>query len=218
VAELSGTSPQPAESEKAVKAIIFDIGRVIVRVNLKRALTTLGGGANLSPERVWTAIETDPRWREWQEGRIEPREWHEHLARRLQSTHTFEQFCAAWNSALDPEPILGEDLFEQLARRYRLVLLSNTDPIHVAYLEANFRFPRYFAARIYSCAVGACKPDPAIYRRAIVEARAGPEQVLYIDDAREYVEAGLQAGMQVHLFESAEHLLDMFRRQGHLGG
>ena len=217
MAELSRASPQAQQAQKAVKAIIFDIGRVIVRVNLKRALTMLGAGANLSPERVWSAIETDPRWREWQEGRIEPREWHEHLTRHLRSTPTFEQFCAAWNSALDLEPILGEDLFEQLARRHRLVLLSNTDPIHVAYLEANFRFPRYFAARVYSCAVGACKPDPVIYGRVIVEARAAPEQVLYIDDTREYVEGGLQAGMQVHLFESAEQLLDMFRRQGLLG-
>lgn len=216
MAELSLTGPQAPQARRTIKAIIFDIGRVIVRVNLKRALTMLGAGANLSPERVWSAIETDPRWREWQEGRIAPREWHAHLARRLGFTHTLAQFCTAWNSALDPEPILGEDLFEQLALRHRLVLLSNTDPIHVVHLEATFRFPRYFAARVYSCAVGASKPDPVIYRRAIGEARVAPEQILYIDDAREYVEAGLRAGMHVHLFEGAEQLLEMFRRQGFL--
>ncbi len=199
-----------------LRALVFDIGRVIVRVNITRALGTLGAGAGLGlfPEQVWSAIQSDPCWRDWQEGRITPRDWRAHLYSRLGFALTFEEFCAAWNSALDPKPILGEELFAELGARYRLVLLSNTDPLHVAHLEENFSFPRHFPARVYSCAVGASKPDAVIYRRAIEEAGAPAEQILYIDDTADYVEAGRSAGMQGFLFEGPAELLGELRRRG----
>ncbi len=198
----------------APRALLFDIGRVIVRVDVNRALGTLGAAAGLSAAEVWAAIQADPRWRDWQEGRIEPRNWHVHLARRLGVSLSFEEFCAIWNGSLDPETVLQEDLFARLAARYRLGLLSNTDPIHVAHLEAYFSFVRHFPARVYSCRAGARKPDPAIYARAIEELGVPADQVLYTDDSPEYAEAGRQAGMQAILFQSAEQLLGELRRRG----
>lgn len=200
--------------EPAPRALIFDIGRVIVRVDVSRALAALGASANLSAEQVWSAIASDPRMRDFQEGRLEPRQWHQHLARRFSLHLTWEEFCAAWNRALDSETILSEDLFAQLSRRHRLALLSNTDPIHVAHLETNFGFPRHFQARIYSCVAGVSKPDAAIYRRAIAEAGAAPEEILYVDDAAECVEAGRRAGMQVIHFAGPERLLGELRKRG----
>jgi putative hydrolase of the HAD superfamily len=199
---------------QAPRALIFDIGRVIVRVDISRALTALGAGAHLSAEQVWSAIQSDPRMRDFQEGRLSSHQWHEHLARRFGLKLSFEQFCAIWNSALDSTTLLGQDLFAELAGRHRLLLLSNTDPIHVAHLETNFRFPRHFHARIYSCVAGVSKPDPAIYRQAIRAAGASPDEILYIDDAGEYVEAGQRAGLETIQFRGAEQLLSEFRRRG----
>ena len=199
---------------QAPRALIFDVGRVIVRVDVAQALALLGAAANLSAEQVWSAIASDARMRDFQEGRLEPREWHQHLARRFGLPLTYEQFCAAWNTALDSETILSEGMFAQLSRHHRLLLLSNTDPIHVAHLETNFRFPRYFHSRLYSCVAGVSKPDAAIYRQAIAEAGAAPDQILYIDDTEEYVEAGRRAGMQVIHFGGAERLLGELRQRG----
>ena len=203
-----------SRSAPAPRALLFDIGRVIVRVDVNRALGTLGAAAGLSAAEVWAAIQADPRWRDWQEGRIEPRHWHVHLAQRFGVSLSFEEFCAVWNGSLDPETVLQEDLFGRLAARYRLGLLSNTDPIHVAHLEAHFSFVRHFAARVYSCRAGACKPDRAIYGRAIEELGVPADQVLYTDDSPEYAEAGRQAGMQAIVFEGAEQLLGELRQRG----
>ena len=107
------------------KAILFDIGRVIVRLDLKRAfapfvpvLPASNGGASKSPEQIWTALQSDPRWWDWQEGRMTPPEWHEYMTRHLGIAPSFEEFRAAWNSVLDPETILPESLFAQLASRH----------------------------------------------------------------------------------------------------
>jgi FMN phosphatase YigB (HAD superfamily) len=88
------------------RAIIFDIGRVLVRVDVGRAMQGLSQGLSLSPAEVWTAIEKDPRWRDWQEGRISPQDWYLHIQKRLGSKLSFAQFEDAWSRALDPQPVL----------------------------------------------------------------------------------------------------------------
>jgi len=179
----------------AIRAIIFDIGRVIVRVNISRAFGSLGTSLKLSPQEVWSALEKDPQWRDWQEGRIEPHAWHQHITARFHSTLDFANFCDTWNRVLDPEPILKEDLFVKLADRVQLALISNTDPIHVEHMERDFLFVRHFPVRVYSCAIGATKPSPKIYRRALSELGVGAQESLYIDDIEPFVEAARQLGM-----------------------
>ncbi len=113
-----------------------------------------------------------------------------------------------WNRAIDPGPILESDLFERLSKRYRLALLSNTDPIHVAHLESTYGFFRHFPkpARIYSCVVGASKPNPLIYREALRASKARAKEAVYIDDIPSYVEAARRLGMTGVTFQSPGQL------------
>lgn len=197
-----------------LRAIIFDIGRVLLRVDVSRSLTGLAENIPLSPEEIWSAISNDPRWPDWQEGRISPRDWHLHLAKRLGGSLTFEQFVDSWNRALDPVPIHENSLFEKLSGRYRLALLSNTDPVHVAHINATYDFLRFFPVRIYSCSVGASKPDPLIYREALRVTKVRAEEAVYIDDIPAYVEAAQRLGMAGIPFESPQQLENDLRALG----
>jgi putative hydrolase of the HAD superfamily len=217
----------PRSSSKSTKptieAIIFDLGRVIVRLEPLRALATIGASAigsptNLPPEKMWGAIQKDPLWASWQQGRVTPQDWYENLTTRFHARITFKKFCAAWNSVIVPEPdlLLPDRLFASLSRRYRLVLLSNTDPLHVEHLESRFRFMRHFPARVYSCAVGACKPSRTIFRAAIRAAETQPDRILYIDDIRAYVLAGRRLGMHAIQFRTRPQLEAALRLPGFL--
>jgi len=200
--------------EKAPRAIIFDIGRVIIRVDLSRSMASLGQRDGLSHAQVLRELETDARWADWQEGRLSPRDWHAHLAGKLHFSYGFEEFCAIWNSVLAPETILPDLLFERLAASCRLALLSNTDPIHVAHFEANYPFVRLFPARVYSCRVGSSKPSPLIYHHALREVDAVPEEAMFIDDMQENVLAAASLGLNAFHFTSADELLAQFSRLG----
>ena len=92
-------------SSSRFRAIIFDIGRVLIRVDVARATSSLAEGASMSPQEIWSSLEKDPRWMDWQEGRMSPRDWHLHLERRLGGKLGFEQFVEVWNRALDPVPM-----------------------------------------------------------------------------------------------------------------
>jgi HAD superfamily hydrolase (TIGR01509 family) len=196
------------------RAIIFDIGRVLIRVDISRAMVGMASGLALTPQEVWSAIEKDPRWLDWQEGRISPRDWHFHLTKRLGTSLTFEQFSKVWNRALDPNPIHSESFLEKLSKNYCLALLSNTDPIHMSHEEARFPFFRFFPTRIYSYRVGASKPNSIIYREALRACKVRAEEAVYIDDVAAYAEAAQRLGMTGIVFESPEQLQSDLRNLG----
>lgn len=217
-ADLNAPTPKRLARSKAV---IFDIGRVIVRLNLNRAFAPIAAGIRdngvsaqrLSPEEVWKTICQDERWPDWQEGRLSPHEWHEHLMGRLKLSLTYAQFREAWNLVLDPQTILSDDLFAQLSGRCRLALLSNTDPLHVEALEERFTFSRHFPVRIYSCSVGASKPSAAIYRAALEQLGVSASETVYVDDIQEFVDAARGLGMDAIRFQSRAGLEDQLRRR-----
>jgi FMN phosphatase YigB (HAD superfamily) len=200
--------------EKAPRAVIFDVGRVIIDVDLSRSMGALARRDGLSDMQVMRELEADSQWADWQEGRMTPRAWHAHLSRKFHFSYDFEEFCAIWNSVLVPETILPDLLFERLSASCGLALLSNTDPIHVAHFEATFPFVRHFSTRIYSCHVGSSKPSPMIYHHALREAGAIPDETMFIDDLRENVLAAATMGINAFHFTSASTLLDEFCRLG----
>ena len=174
------------------RAVIFDIGRVLVRIDVHRAMAGLAESVALSPEEILSALEKHPSWLDWQEGRISPRDFYLGVAKRFGMTLTFEQF----------------------AKKHRLCLLSNTDPIHVAHLEASYDFFRFFPKRIYSCVVGVSKPNPLIYRAALEACKVAAKDAIYIDDIAAYAEAARRLGLSGIVFQSAEQLTAELRALG----
>jgi glucose-1-phosphatase len=199
-----------------LRAVIFDIGRVLIRVDIQRMKSTLAQGLPFTPEELWSAIEKDPRWPDWQEGRMSPRDWHLHLCKRFNLSLNFERFKDVWNSALDPDPIHKSSFFAGLSKSYRLGLLSNTDPIHVEKLESTYDFFGHFpkAVRTYSCSVGASKPDPLIYREALRACKVRAEETVYIDDILAFVEAARRLGFTGVQFQSPSQLYADLRQSG----
>lgn len=195
-------------AQRKFKAIIFDIGRVLVALDIGKAQQGLAQGHSISPEELWLAIQKDPRWNDWQEGRISPRDWYLRLTAKLKLPLSFEEFTQAWNYTLLPEPIHPDSFFAGLAKRHRMALLSNTDPIHVQKLESTFSFFKYFPAdrRIYSCAVGCSKPDAAIYRAALKACQAAAQESVFIDDVEENVKAAEKLGLTGIHFHNPEQL------------
>jgi HAD superfamily hydrolase (TIGR01509 family) len=88
----------------------------------------------------------------------------------------------------------------RLAARYPLGLISNTCASHIRHLEASYDFFPLFSPRIYSHEVGARKPHPEIYEKALEAAGAQPESSLFIDDLAENLETPARLGWKtIHL-------------------
>ena len=137
---------------------------------------------SLSPAEVWTAIEKDPRWPDWQEGRMSARDWHLHLSRKLGTALTFEQFTDAWNQALDPRAVARRCTVrgpeEELSPRTCFRIPTPfTWPTWKPTSASSGTFPRDRASIPVESA--ASKPNPVIYGKALRACKAKADEAVY---------------------------------------
>ena len=93
---------------------------------------------------------------------------------------------------------------ELKTRGYQVLYLSNYSR-HT--MEANpgvLDFLPYMDGGVFSCEVGAVKPDPAIYRILCDRYALVPEECVFLDDFAANVQAARDLGMKAILFESYE--------------
>jgi putative hydrolase of the HAD superfamily len=85
-----------------------------------------------------------------------------------------------------------------------LTLLSNM-PIELSrHVTKSFPSLSTFEHLIYSCDYRSIKPELLIYRNCLELLKAAPQDILYLDDRAENVEAAARLGMNAVLFDTVE--------------
>jgi glucose-1-phosphatase len=197
-----------------IKTVIFDLGRVIVPFDFHRGYERLEARCGIPAAQIPERIRPTGLVTRFESGQIEPRDFVRSLSEALGLDTTYEEFCGIWNSIFLPETLIPETLVAELARNYRLLLLSNTNEIHFGAMRENYPILRHFHAFILSYEVGAMKPSPAIYRRAIEEAGCLPEECFFTDDIEAYVEGAKREGIDAVQFQSAAQIERELRARG----
>jgi putative hydrolase of the HAD superfamily len=89
------------------------------------------------------------------------------------------------------------DVLEKLRPQFRLAVVSNFDG-RLRFILEHLGISKYFADVFVSSELGADKPDPEIYRRALTLMKLHPKQVLHVgDDAERDWEAATAAGLSI---------------------
>ncbi|MCX6163646.1 MAG: HAD-IA family hydrolase, partial [Ignavibacteriae bacterium] len=78
---------------------------------------------------------------------------------------------------------------EKIARikRFNIFLLSNTDPVHINFIDRNFPFVRLFKKRVLSYKVRMNKPQKKIFQYVLQKYNLEPCKTLIIDDVKENI-------------------------------
>jgi putative hydrolase of the HAD superfamily len=113
---------------------------------------------------------------------------------------TTEEFAAWWSSIFTFDTLIEEQLIKQLAGRYKLGLLSNTNELHFEFVRPRLRILEVFDFFTLSYRVGSAKPDPAIFAEAERQGASRPAEILYFDDVPEYVLAAKNRGWKACIF------------------
>lgn len=198
----------------AIKAVIFDLGRVIVPFDFQRGYSRLAPLCAIPAAEIPRRLAATGLVERFESGGIEPHDFVQQLSKHLKLETTYENFCEIWSSIFLPDTLIPEAMIQAIARKYRLLLLSNTNAIHFAMLRENYPSLRHFHALVLSFEVGAMKPLPAIYRRAIEEAGCHPEECFFTDDIPAYVEGARAMGIDAVQFESAAQIEAELRKRG----
>ena len=196
------------------KAVIFDLGKVIVPFDIRRGYAALQPHCAYSLEEVPKRIAATDIVHRFESGQISSEDFVQQFSEILGLKVGYDQFCGLWSSIFLPATLVPETLLEGLRRRYRLLLLSNTNAIHFAMVRENYPMLRHFDDFILSHEVGAMKPDPRIYQAAIERAGCLPEECFFTDDIAPFVEGARRAGIDAVQFESVEQIERELRSRG----
>ena len=106
----------------------------------------------------------------------------------------YEHFAEAGVWKLYPEVL---DVLEQLRERFQLAVISNFDG-RLRLILQNLGISKYFAHVFISSELGADKPDPEIFRRALKLMHLNANEVLHVgDDPERDWKAAKEAGLLV---------------------
>jgi putative hydrolase of the HAD superfamily len=92
----------------------------------------------------------------------------------------------------------ASDVLKQLHNKVRLAIVSNSQRLFTMPELVQFDIAKYFEYILFSSDAGACKPDPAIFRRMLKSIKARPRDVIFVgDDLCNDIAAAKNAGMKV---------------------
>ena len=196
-----------------IQVIYFDLGKVIIDFDHSRAAQELLKVTPLSLKEAMAVLSDGELISEYETGRLSSQEHYRKVCRRLQMEVSIEKFGELWGSMFLPEPLVSESFLRALKKRYRLMLLSNTNEIHFDFVIRHYPILRVIEERLLSYQAGCMKPEARIFELAIRKAGVAPENIFFTDDRLENIEAAQRAGIQALLFQSETQLKrDMLSR------
>ena len=99
------------------------------------------------------------------------------------------------------------EVLEQLQPRFQLAVISNFDG-RLRFILQNLGISKYFAHVFISSELGADKPDPEIFRRALKIMRVNADEVLHVgDDPERDWKAAKEAGLLVFQLDRPKNSL-----------
>ncbi len=197
-----------------IKAVIFDLGRVIIPFDFHRGYRRLEALSGIPAAEIPARLVGSPLVADFESGKIAPRDFVGQFCSHLDVDIPYQDFCNIWSSIFLPDPLIPEAMLEGIARNYRLVLLSNTNAIHFEMLVETYPLLRHFHSYVLSYEVGAMKPLPLIYQRAIEAAGCQPGECFFTDDIEAFVEAAKAQGIDAVQFQSAAQIEAELRKRG----
>ncbi len=189
------------------KAIIFDLGNVLLPIDLDKTYAAFSAYSSLSKEEIGSIIIENQLWVPYESGKQSDIEFREFLRSRLDLTISDFEFDEAFSALLLN---FQEGVYEWIASlqsTYHLILLSNTSSIHAERFTKVSLGPTgenlfsLFHHVYYSFEMGLVKPDPAIYHRVLTEQGFSPSQVLFFDDNLANINSAKLIGIDSYLID-----------------
>jgi putative hydrolase of the HAD superfamily len=197
-----------------IKNIILDFGDVFI--NLDKAATKRHFEKhNLTNLDQKTLDKND----DYERGLLTTEEFIEFYTNKYQDLSK-DQFIKAWNSMLLDLPDYRLDFIKQLkeTNNYKLFLLSNTNDLHIQWVENNIStfetFKSYFNEVYLSHEINLRKPDVDIFEFVLDQNELNVEDTLFIDDTNEHIESANSLNLQTwHLQTGKEDVVDLFKQK-----
>ncbi len=179
-----------------IKNIIFDFGDVFINLDkegaMKNALDLFGIDSFSEEITAFNSF--------YEQGLISTDEFLEFYLKNFPNLSR-EQILDAWQSILKDFPTHRLEFIQKLAsdKKYKLILLSNTNELHINWVKENVPFyedfKNSFDAFYLSHEINLRKPNVDIYQFVLNTHDLKAEETLFIDDTEENTLAASNLGI-----------------------
>lgn len=181
-----------------IKNIIFDFGDIFINLDKKRFAEELGKLGISQTKKDFIPVLNN-----YEMGLISTEDFLTYFEEKLQISKA--KLKIAWNSILLDFPKERLEFVTNLAKekKYRLFLLSNTNDLHISWIQNNWgvelykEFKNCFEQFYLTHEINLRKPNTNIYKFVLNENNLVAEQTLFIDDTKENTDAAKSLGILV---------------------
>ncbi len=203
-----------------IKTLVFDFGNVFINLDIQGTIAkakALFGHDIIREKRSKDNASIFRINDDYEKGLISTEDFiafYSHLADGI-SRH---QMIALWNGLIKDFPLHRLEFAQQLKQenKYQLILLSNTNELHIDYIKEQVPFYNSFKACFHkfylSHEIHLRKPNADIFEFVLQENNALPHECLFIDDTLENTEMAKRLGWHTwHIDNHKEDITDLFR-------
>ena len=199
-----------------IKNIVFDFGDIFINLDKEATYKELAklGVTNISEDMIVT-------YHQYEMGLISTDEFVNFYKTKFPQLSR-ENLVNTWNAILLDFPRRRLAFLKELvaSNKYRLFLLSNTNDLHISWIQNNWgtalynEFKNCFEQFYLSHEINYRKPNANIYEFVLSENNLKASETIFVDDLKENTEAAKELGMQVwNLIPGKEDVVDLLKRK-----
>jgi len=195
-----------------ITTLIFDFGGVIIDLDLNLCIRNLKNAGAKDVQKYLSNFGQSGFFLQWEKGEINLQQFRNDVRSISESEPDDKTIEEAWCSFLQVIPEDRIRLLEKLKGKYRLLLLSNSNPLHIE-VSARMEFEKYgyelnelFDKAYISYELGLTKPDPAIFNYILNDLNIKAEECLFLDDGEKNIQAAQKLGFVTYLVTQGENL------------
>jgi glucose-1-phosphatase len=194
--------------------VVFDLGNVLLPFNYNTAVRELEKVDPHLGEKFWEYYRNNYQFhRDFERGDITEEKFINTMLQVLEDKIDRLTFCNLYSKIFTENKEVAA-LLPLLKKKYILVLMSNTNSIHMEYGWKDYSFLSNFDKLILSHQVNAVKPEKKIYNAVEEYTRKPSAEHIFIDDIEEYVEGAKSAGWDGIRFSGYDDLYSQLNEKG----
>lgn len=190
----------------------------MVDLDRNRCLDSLRRLGMAEPEQMVGLYAQSGPFMALENGSMTAGEFHAAMRPYFPPSVTVEQIDEAFSSFIVGIPLLRLKALRELKRRFRLYILSNTNPIMFNgviardFAQEGLTVDDYFDGVILSYEARSCKPDRRIFDYAVERFDLDPSETLFLDDGQENIVAARRLGFNAILVEPGHEFMPLLER------
>lgn len=194
-----------------IKALIFDLGGVIVFYDHMIAARKMAKVIGVSPKRIYKILSGNKKefTISYELGKPKEVYW-KVLAKSLGVEKIpYKKFDKIWCTIFLPNKKMFS-LIIKIRKKYKIAIISNIGKLHKNYLTKKYHFDKLASIRVYSFETGFRKPHPQIFRIVLKKLKVKPEETIFIDDLKENIEGSKKLGINgIHFRNNVQILKEL---------